>query len=102
MIGNTPMVKMPDADIKRLRVLILRACLGKDGKNKEELLTGKELEDFPKRYVEQTIMETVRGLSRTGLLYSKGNTRGTLYFTTKEGQNALERFEQELEDETDE
>ncbi len=96
MIGNIPMVKMPDSDIKRLRVLILRACLDKNGKTKQELLKGEVLEDYPQRFAEQTIMELVRGFQRSGFLYQRGNTHAAIYFLSVSGKEALERFEKEL------
>lgn len=96
MIGNT-MVKMPDEDIEHLRVLILRACLDPNGKSKRQLLEGKDLGDYPQRFAPQTIMELVRGLQRSGLLYSRGVTRASLYFLTIQGQEALKRFQDELD-----
>ncbi len=89
--------KMTEQEVNALRYHILRMCNTANGMTAPEILEEESIKGLTEKYARVTIMSMVQALTKTGLLTHSGITRGNLYFTTPEGQEAEKRYKAGME-----
>lgn len=84
--------KMTAVETNKLRYEILVMCDTADGKTGAEIMQDPSIAELTAKFAKVTIMSMVRALVKSDLLRDSGGTHGNLYYTTKEGQDAAQRF----------